>query len=192
MPSPGMQFSSITVRSCCVTFDVDWILACMRLDDSDIVQDALTLANRDLNRYRQQPHVPFFAWLRQVASRQVLRASEQHIKTQKRTVRKERNLEDPECWKNLATLSTPSHAAMRDELYEKLESALQTLSVADRNVLELRFYRRLNGKEAAAALGISETASRKRLSRALERLETRLQSPCGRSGSVEREWDDDH
>ena len=94
-----------------------------RLDDSDIVQDALTLANRDLNRYRQQPHVPFFAWLRQVASRQVLRASEQHIKTQKRTVRKERNLEDPECWKNLATLSTPSHAAMRDELYQKLESA---------------------------------------------------------------------
>ena len=57
-----------------------------RVDESDVAQDALALASRDLPSYRPQAHVPFYAWLRQIAWRQLLRASERHLKTGKRSV----------------------------------------------------------------------------------------------------------
>ena len=154
-----------------------------RLDDSDIAQESLTVANRDLSRYRSQPCVPFYAWLRKLAWRQVLRTSERHIKTGKRTVLKERRLQgdaaDPICLEKLANLSTPSKAAMRGELYEELQAALNALSATDREVVELRFLRQLNAKAVAAAIGISEAAASKRLTRALRRLAKQMEPPCG-------------
>ena len=64
-----------------------------RLDESDVVQEALSLAIRDLPNYHSQPHVPFYAWLRQIAWRQVLRTGERHVTTEKRSVRKEQNFD---------------------------------------------------------------------------------------------------
>ena len=151
-----------------------------RLDSSDIAQEALYQADRDLSHYWPQSRVPFYAWLREITWRHVLRASERHISAQKRSVLKERpsigNAVHPQCWQKLASLSTPSHTAMRDEMSEKLELALNALSAADREVLELRFFRQLNGKEVAAALRISQVASRQRLTRALDRLAKQLEA----------------
>jgi RNA polymerase sigma factor (sigma-70 family) len=65
-----------------------------------------------------------------------------------------------------------------DELGEglpgPLEAALRELSPAEREVVALRVLLELDGPSAARVLGISQTAVSTRLSRALRRLEERM------------------
>jgi RNA polymerase sigma-70 factor, ECF subfamily len=58
----------------------------------------------------------------------------------------------------------------------ELEASLRTLSAAEREVLALRVVLDLDGPTAAQILGISPTACSTRLSRALQRLEERMES----------------
>jgi RNA polymerase sigma-70 factor (ECF subfamily) len=59
-------------------------------------------------------------------------------------------------------------------LSPELEAALATLSAGEREVLALRVVLELDGEAAARVLGISPTAVSTRLSRALKRLEERV------------------
>jgi RNA polymerase sigma-70 factor (ECF subfamily) len=61
-----------------------------------------------------------------------------------------------------------------DGLPEALEAALHELSPAEREVVALRVLLELDGPSAARVLGISQTACSTRLSRALRRLEERM------------------
>jgi RNA polymerase sigma-70 factor (ECF subfamily) len=150
-----------------------------RVDESDIVQETLALAARDLSSYRPQEGVPFFAWLQKLAWRQILRASERHIETRKRTVLCEQRLSDcdslPSLAEGLACNTTPSGNLAEQELIEKVATAMEAISDLDREVLVLRFLEGLSTAEAAAILEISAAAVRKRLVRALERLRLMLE-----------------
>jgi RNA polymerase sigma-70 factor (ECF subfamily) len=149
-----------------------------RVDESDVAQETLALANRDLPNYRPQPQVPFYAWLRKIAWRQLLRASRRHVHTQGRTVLKEQQLgwehSRRALTRQLATNSTPSQQLMGAELEQRVAVALEELSEWDRELLVLRYLERLSTAEIAALLEISPTACRVRLVRALERLRHRL------------------
>lgn len=61
--------------------------------------------------------------------------------------------------------------AFAEGLSPELETALRTLSPAEREVVALRVLLELDGPSAARVLGISPTACSTRLSRALKRLE---------------------
>jgi RNA polymerase sigma-70 factor (ECF subfamily) len=61
-----------------------------------------------------------------------------------------------------------------DGLPPELEEALRELSPAEREVVALRVVLELDGPSAARVLGISQTACSTRLSRALRRLEERM------------------
>jgi RNA polymerase sigma-70 factor (ECF subfamily) len=58
----------------------------------------------------------------------------------------------------------------------ELEAALATLSAAEREAIALRVVLELDGASAARLLGISETACSTRLSRALHKLEERMET----------------
>ncbi|MGH3103217.1 MAG: RNA polymerase sigma factor, partial [Gaiellaceae bacterium] len=60
-------------------------------------------------------------------------------------------------------------------LSPQLEAALRSLSAAEREVIALRVLLELDGPTVARLLGISPTACSTRLSRALQRLEERMQ-----------------
>jgi RNA polymerase sigma-70 factor (ECF subfamily) len=64
-------------------------------------------------------------------------------------------------------------------LSEPLERALHELSAGEREVLALRVVLELDGPSAARVLGISTTACSTRLSRALKRLEERMDDVDG-------------
>ncbi len=64
--------------------------------------------------------------------------------------------------------------AFAEGLSPELESALATLSGGEREVLALRIVLELDGDATARVLGISPTAVSTRLSRALKRLEERV------------------
>ena len=73
-----------------------------------------------------------------------------------------------------AALPERVEEAFAEGLSPELEAALATLSAGEREVLALRIVLELDGDAAARVLGISPTAVSTRLSRALKRLEERV------------------
>src|SRR5262249_24789664 len=67
-------------------------------------------------------------------------------------------------------MTSPSQAAMRRELQDRLRAALDEMDPLDREVLALRHFEELGNSEVAAVLGISKDAASKRHVRALKRL----------------------
>jgi RNA polymerase sigma-70 factor (ECF subfamily) len=160
-----------------VGFRMDRRLAA-RVDPSDIVQDVLTEADRKLPDYMQHRPLPFYPWLRQIASDRLIELHRQHVQAGKRSVRREelevRALPDEslaELASRLVTTSTsPSQRLLRKEVQHRMRAALDRLPARDREVLELRHLEQLSVAETAAVLGLSQAAVKTRHLRALERL----------------------
>ena len=74
----------------------------------------------------------------------------------------------------LGKLTSPSQAAVREEVSAKLRASLDSMNEIDREVLALRHFEQLSNAEAAQILGIAEPAAYKRYVRALKRLKTTL------------------
>ena len=67
-----------------------------RLDASDVVQEAFAEAWAELSDYLRRRHVPFYAWLRQIAWERLLKLHRFHLETQKRSIRREEHLPLPD------------------------------------------------------------------------------------------------
>jgi RNA polymerase sigma-70 factor, ECF subfamily len=72
-------------------------------------------------------------------------------------------------------LTSPSQAAIRAELIELLERALEALKPMDREVLALRHFEDLTNQEIAEVLGIQATTASLRYVRAISRLKEVLE-----------------
>jgi RNA polymerase sigma-70 factor (ECF subfamily) len=70
----------------------------------------------------------------------------------------------------LGKLTTPSQAAIRAELRLRVQEALTSMSLLDREVLALRHFEQLSNAETARVLGITEAGASNRYVRALKRL----------------------
>jgi RNA polymerase sigma-70 factor (ECF subfamily) len=154
-----------------------------RLDDCDVLQDALVEAVRRLPDYLRQPRAPFFLWVRKIVHLKILEVHRQHMAHQARDLRREVHgyrcdtapassigLVD----EILGKLTSPSMVAARDELKLKLHEALDQMGEIDREILSLRHFEELDNHEAAAELGIEPSAASKRYVRALLRFEAML------------------
>lgn len=138
-----------------------------RLGDSALAEDAtqavfLALAQRAPFLLRQQTISP---WLHQAArfcATNLLRSR----------IRRQRYESEAAVIKSSELASPPS--AHWQNIEADFEPALDRLGARDRNLILLRFYEQKNHPEIAAVLGISQEASQKRLSRALQRLRNML------------------
>jgi RNA polymerase sigma-70 factor (ECF subfamily) len=68
---------------------------------------------------------------------------------------------------------------MRAELQIRIQEALNTMELLDREVLALRHFEQLSNSETAQVLGISEAAASNWFVRALKRLKKILMSAPG-------------
>jgi RNA polymerase sigma-70 factor (ECF subfamily) len=159
-----------------------------RVDPSDIVQEGQLEAARRLGDFIREPKAPFFLWLRFITGQCLAACHRRHLGAQQRDVRRELSVDQPRipeassvalAHQLLGRMSSPSQAAIREEQKAKLHEALDTMDPADREVLALRHFERLTAGEAAAELGISESAAKKRYLRALERLRSIMSSSLG-------------
>jgi RNA polymerase sigma-70 factor (ECF subfamily) len=153
-----------------------------RVDPSDIVQEAFVEAVKQLPGYIQQPAIPLYPWLRQLAANRLAAAYQAHLHAQRRSVAREVSLDLGLSSASVALLAdrlvssqtTPSRELGRKELERQVREALSKLPLIDREVLILRFVEQLSSQETAAILGISAEAVGMRRLRALRRLSDEL------------------
>ena len=153
-----------------------------RVDASDVLQEAYLDASRQFERYRANPPMPLFLWLRWITGQRLMAIHRKHLGARKRDAKQEVALyrhfpAADSCSLSCGLagrLTSPSRAVIRQEMQARLYAAIQALEPLDREILALRHYEELSNLEAAAELGITPAAASKRYVRALERLKTAL------------------
>ena len=150
----------------------------VRVDPSDVVQDAHLEAFRRLPAFLEHSPMPFRLWLRQIAHERMLKVRRQHLQTARRNMAREVPLPDASALafarELLAAGSSPSQQLSQKEVAERIQQALATLAEADHEVLVLRNFEGLAYEEIGYLLGIEAAAARKRHGRALLRLHKAL------------------
>lgn len=158
-----------------------------RVDPSDIIQDTLIEAHRRKEEYSAE-RMPYYLWLRMIATRNLIDAHREHLGTQKRDAAREFSMNrryGPKAnsvslaAQLMGTLTTASRAAMRLELRERLDETLNQMDDLDREVLSLRHFEQLTNAEIAQVLEISPNAASNRYIRALHRLRSIIKSTPG-------------
>lgn len=155
-----------------------------RVSTSDVLQEAYIDALKRIDHYFEKPDQPFFGWLRLVVGQRIADVHREHL-AQKRNAGREVPIHagatDSACLAAclLGNLSSPSAAANRNEVYERLEKALEQMDPIDREVLALRHFEELSNAETASLLGIQNAAASKRYVRALARLKEILEAIPG-------------
>jgi len=69
----------------------------------------------------------------------------------------------------IGDLTSPSQAAMREELAARIEVTLDAMDEIDREVLVLRHFEQLSNDEVANVIGVKKAAASRRYMRALAR-----------------------
>ncbi|MGE3175644.1 MAG: sigma-70 family RNA polymerase sigma factor [Planctomycetota bacterium] len=142
-----------------------------RVDPEDVVQEVFLDAQKRLYAFREDAQsLPF--WLRLVAQQTLIDLHRRHLGALKRNAARERVFAHSHGLSGFlaGSLTSPSQAAMRDELRQQLHAALEAMDEIDREVLTLRHFEDLGNKEVAELLGIGENAASNRYVRALGRL----------------------
>lgn len=157
-----------------------------RVDVSDIVQDVLIEANRRIERYLQDPMMPFHLWIRQIARDRIIDAHRRHRVSARRSVDREQALGMPRGFDQsslqlAAALDdpelTPAAAAVQKELAGRVERALATMDQADAEIIVMRHYEMLSNQEVALALSLTEPAASMRYLRAIRKLRAMMLEP---------------
>jgi RNA polymerase sigma-70 factor (ECF subfamily) len=149
-----------------------------RVDPSDVVQEALADAAQNLDAYLDNPPLPFYPWLRQIAWERLLALHHKHVTAQCRSVKREEraDIDLPDesvlglAGRLMANGTSPSRHLLRAELRQRMHGALARLGTRDSEILMLRYLEQMSIDEIAATLGLSQGAVKTRQTRALIRL----------------------
>jgi RNA polymerase sigma-70 factor (ECF subfamily) len=159
-----------------------------RIDTSDVLQDAYLDVARRFSEYVAAPNVPFFIWLRSLTGQRLVDIHRHHLGAEMRAAGREVSLHRGAlpaassislAQQLLAGLTSPTQAAIREELQLRLQEALNSMDPVDREVVVLRHFEELTNVETAEILGIEPPAASKRYIRALRRLKAILDAVPG-------------
>lgn len=159
-----------------------------RVDADDVLQEAWLSIVQRIDHFLADASRSIFVWFRLITAQTLVDIHRRHLGTQKRNAAAEFSISRG--WTSSSTsfslshhllghLTSPSQAALREELSTTLRTALDTMHEIDREVLALRHFEQLTNRETAQILGISEQAASDRYIRALSRLRTVLKAIPG-------------
>lgn len=149
-----------------------------RIDPDDVLQEVYIVAWQRFPAYCSNAFPSFFLWIRIVAI-QTLQNMHRFHYAQKRTVARERSVD---FWSQaaqmseefVASITSPSQRAMRNEMSAKIRQAIESLTPTDQEVITLRHFEELTNIEMASLLNLSEQAASLRYIRAIDRLRRRV------------------
>lgn len=154
-----------------------------RLDTVDVLQEAFIEFARSICQYHPDPRLSFYIWLRMLTIRKLATMQRRFLGTAARDVHREivwNPAQGPAATSGsladlfVGQLTSPSRAAVRNELRTQVQDALDELSPIDREVIAMRHFEQLSNQEVAAALGLSEPTASTRYIRAARRLKPLL------------------
>jgi len=154
----------------------------VRVDASDVVQEALIDAWRRLDGYLRDRPLPFLPWLRQIVGERIIDTHRRHLSSKCRGIQREERLEitnesaDVLARRFFTTDTSPSNLLVRKEIQAQMKQALVALPEKDREVLVLRHIEQFSTAEIASRLEITEGAVKARLLRALLRLRGQMKT----------------
>jgi len=159
-----------------------------RVDADDVLQEAWLAAVQRIDHFIADASRSIFVWFRLITSQTMIDIHRRHLGTQKRDASMEFSINRG--WSSESTsfslsfhllghLTSPTQAALREELSQQLKTALSSMNEIDREVLALRHFEQLSNRETAQILDISDQAASDRYMRALGRLKGVLTSLPG-------------
>lgn len=159
-----------------------------RVDADDILQESWMSAVQRIDHFLADASRSIFVWFRLITSQTMIDVHRRHLGTQKRNAAMEFSINRG--WSSESTsfslsfhllghLTSPTQAALREELSEQLKTALAGMNEIDREVLALRHFEQLSNRETAQILEISDQAASDRYMRALGRLKGVLKALPG-------------
>ncbi|TWU02561.1 sigma-70 family RNA polymerase sigma factor [Stieleria varia] len=158
-----------------------------REDASDILQEVYIDAHQRIRHYLKRPDLSFYIWLRQLTAQRLIDVHRRHVATDMRSVNHEVALNrfDPTAtsasiaFQLAARLASPSQLAMKAELHDQIQLAIEAMDPLDREILALRHFEELRNNEVAEVLDLKPAAASNRYVRALARLGEILDSIPG-------------
>ena len=150
-----------------IAFRVAYLVGGDADEAEDAVQEAFVKAYRALPRFRRGAALR--PWLLQIVANEARnrrRVANRHARLALRSASEARPGE---------AAPSPEAAALDAETRTRLLDAVETLREEERAVVACRYFLDLSEAETAAALGIRRGTVKSRLSRALDRLRTRLE-----------------
>jgi len=159
-----------------------------RIDASDVLQEAYLEVARRAREYVARPTMPPFLWMRFLTAQKLLELHRHHLGARMRDAAQELSLYHraaPQATSVslaemlLGRLTSPTLAARRAEMQQKLQEVINSLDPLDREVVALRHFEELSNSEVAQVLGLSKTAASNRYIRALARLKEMLEGIPG-------------
>ncbi|MEM9658604.1 MAG: sigma-70 family RNA polymerase sigma factor [Planctomycetota bacterium] len=153
-----------------------------RIDPSDVIQEALAEAYQRLPQYADQRPVSFYPWLRSIAWQRLVKLHRTHVVAARRSVHREdaprMDLPDASAQRLAEQLAAggtePSQKVVKQEIRQRVRTALDELPPADRAVLVMRYLEHMSMREIGEALETTTAAVKMRHARALQRLESTL------------------
>ena len=160
-----------------VNFRLDRRLA-GRVDPDDVLQESYLAAAKRIEHYAAGGFTSPFLWLRVVVRQTMIDIHRRHLLAQSRDAGREVAIFAGYPQATSETLAihlvgdwtSPSQAAVRVEMVDKVQAAIATMSPVDQEVLALRHFEELTNSEVAETLGIETKAASLRYVRALRRL----------------------
>jgi RNA polymerase sigma-70 factor, ECF subfamily len=150
-------------------------------DASDLVQQSLLEAHRDLPAYRGQTDAELVGWLKTILARNLSNAA-RHYRTQKCDIRREQSLAEylDQSSARVADFlaseqTTPSQAAVHNEQIQQLTDGLAQLLDGERTAIVLKHFRGWSLSEISAHLGRPTDAVAGLLKRGLKKLRAHMQ-----------------
>jgi RNA polymerase sigma-70 factor (ECF subfamily) len=159
-----------------------------RVDVDDVLQEAYLAACKRIDRYAADGFASPFLWLRLIVQQTLVDVYRRHLGAGARDAGREVSLVAGSARATSASMAiqlvgdwtSPSQAAARGELFERVAAAIEGMSQIDRDILALRHFEELTNAESAGVLGIAPKAASIRYVRALGRLKAVLADLPGR------------
>jgi RNA polymerase sigma-70 factor (ECF subfamily) len=160
-----------------VNFRLDRRLA-GRVDPDDVLQESYLAAAKRIEHYAGGGFTSPFLWLRVVVRQTMIDIHRRHVIAQSRDAGREVAIFAgyPQATSETMAIhlvgdwTSPSQAAVRVEMVDKVQAAIATMNPVDQEVLALRHFEELTNAEVAETLGIEPKAASLRYVRALRRL----------------------
>lgn len=176
-----------------VSFRLDPVVA-RRVDIDDVMQEAWLAALQRVPNFIENQALSLFVWVRLIVCQTIVDLHRHHLGTQMRDAYREASIGSLDLTRStthsiaarlLATATSPSGAAIRSEVAEKLRKAIDQMDPIDREVLALRHFEELANHEIAEVLNIEQKAASIRYVRAVKRLGKILEDLPGFSAESE-------